>query len=265
MPDEQWVNLLTRHARGENIGGITLPSFPSDDVQSQTVGSAREPAIREAGHFYLYTKQSMTAAGIQADRNTRLLDFGCGWGRMLRFYQKDLDPKNLYGADINAYLLDEAKRTGVPGQLAHIDPLGNLPYPDGTFDVVYAYSVFTHLPEPMQDHWLAEIARITKPGGLFIATVEPPRFLDFFLDRDPNDTKQHPWHLKMTQVIHSKPELKEILAERGFAYVQGTELYGDCVITRDYAFRHWSQYFDVKDYLDDKSRFWQAVVTCIGR
>ncbi|MGY1688890.1 class I SAM-dependent methyltransferase [Geodermatophilus sp. SYSU D01105] len=46
-----------------------------------------------------------------------------------------------------------------------------LPFDDGRFDLVLGYSVFTHLPVDHQDAWLAELRRVTRPGGLLLLTV----------------------------------------------------------------------------------------------
>ncbi len=51
------------------------------------------------------------------------------------------------------------------------EPLPPLSYPDGYFDLVYNHSVFTHIDEHMQDAWLAELRRVTRPGGHVVLTV----------------------------------------------------------------------------------------------
>ena len=45
-----------------------------------------------------------------------------------------------------------------------------LPLPDAHFDVVTAFSVFTHIDE-LDSPWLLELRRILKPGGLLDATI----------------------------------------------------------------------------------------------
>ena len=40
-----------------------------------------------------------------------------------------------------------------------------LRFADGSFDIVYAYSVFSHLSERVQLRWVEEFARILRPGG----------------------------------------------------------------------------------------------------
>ena len=44
-------------------------------------------------------------------------------------------------------------------------------YADATFDFVFGISVFTHLPEELQLEWLAELHRVTQPGGYLVLTT----------------------------------------------------------------------------------------------
>jgi len=53
-----------------------------------------------------------------------------------------------------------------------------LSYADGQFDLVYAFSVFTHLGVEQQRLWLAELGRIIRPGGFFIVSTHGDAYLD---------------------------------------------------------------------------------------
>lgn len=234
-----------------------------------TVGSSYDHALGEAFKFYTYVKDMCARHGAPLRAGSEILDFGVSWGRIIRFFIKDVDPETLHGVDTNAEFLASARDTGVPGQLHRIDPHGQLPYPDGFFNLVYAYSVFTHLPEPVQDHWLAEITRTLKPGGLLISTVEPPRFLDFFAPLDPEDERVNPWHVAMAKKIQAEPDLQARLQASGFVYLPDgdgiNEAYGDCAMTPAYFHEHWGRYLDPIDFLDAPERFWQAVVVARKR
>lgn len=269
LGDERWLKVLQRSIKEPVIDGIRLPGFPPERLQSHTVGSSSEHALQEAGNFYRYMKAACAKHGSPVQPGSEILDFGVSWGRIIRFFLKDVDPGTLHGVDVSAEYLAAARDTGVPGKLEKIEPLGELPYPEGSFDLVYAYSVFTHLPEHVQDRWLAEISRTLKPGGLLIATVEPPRFLDFFAPLDPADQKLHPWHALMARKIKEDPGLKARLEQDGFVYIsehnRPNETYGDCVMTPAYVREHWGRYLEVVDYLDDPKRFWQAVVVARKR
>jgi ubiquinone/menaquinone biosynthesis C-methylase UbiE len=102
---------------------------------------------------------------------TKILDFGCGCGRVLTWLIKQAPSAVFYGADVDT----TAIRWCVQNlKEAHFDitlSVPPLPYPDRYFDIVYCFSVFTHLDERMQDVWLEELKRILKPKGTLIFTV----------------------------------------------------------------------------------------------
>lgn len=268
LSDARWFEVMARSVTEPVIRGVRLPGFPSPEMQSYTVGSSGRATLKEALRFYSYTKAVCAKFGRPVEAGSEILDFGVSWGRILRFFLKDVDSQTLHGVDTSAEFLQAAKDTGVPGHLNLIDPLGRLPYVDGTMDLVYAYSVFTHLPERVQDHWLAQVQRVLKPGGIFIATVEPPRFLEYFLGLNAGESTLHPWHAAMAKKIQSDPTLKLRLQAEGFVFFvpEGdptAAVYGDCVMTPTYAREHWGRYFEIVEWLDDSSRFWQAVI--VGR
>jgi SAM-dependent methyltransferase len=265
LKDSRWLKVLKRSINEPRIDGVHLPGFPPPDMQSSTVGGTYERTLDEVFPFYRHVKDSCARNGTPLRRNSEILDFGVSWGRIVRFFMKDVDTTRLHGVDTSAEFLGAARDTGVPGHLHQIEPLGRLAYPDGFFDLVYAYSVFTHLPENVADHWLAEIARTLKPGALLIATVEPPRFLDFFASVNPADETLHPWHAAMARKIRADSDLKARLQAAGFVFMpQGDgvhdAVYGDSVMTPAYFREHWGQFLEPIEFLDNAQRFWQAVV-----
>lgn len=44
-------------------------------------------------------------------------------------------------------------------------------FPSGRFGLIYAISVFTHLPEEMELRWITELARVSKPGGVLLLST----------------------------------------------------------------------------------------------
>jgi hypothetical protein len=93
-------------------------------------------------------KVHVARAGIALDR-AKILNFGCGWGRHIRFLLRDVPAENLTGTDVSAQSLMLC-RSQIPGvdfdRNNTVPPLG---YADSTFDVVYAQSVFSPCPNTL--------------------------------------------------------------------------------------------------------------------
>jgi len=262
LNDQEWLDMLINSISTHVIKGVEFPAFPPQELQTQFVGSSNENTLREAFAFYKLVKESAQKLGNPLRPESRLLDFGCGWGRFLRFFWKDVDEDNLFGCDVNQMIVDTCRNLKIRAQVDHIHPEGVLPYPDNYFDAMMAYSVFTHLPERIHLHWMRELARVARPGCVFCLTLEPHRFIDF-IESIPADTEME-WHKMLS--VH-KPRVAEFhrAYEAGKLVFmptnQGVEdTYGDAVTPPSFIEREWSSYFRMHTYLDDPRKFWQAVL-----
>lgn len=106
-----------------------------------------------------------------------ILDFGCGCGRIIRHF-KDLKEANLYGTDYNLRLVEWCRQNLSFARFNVNQLKPPLPYKNESFDLVYARSVFTHLPEKLQVNWMTEIYRILKPGGVILLTTHGYQYQD---------------------------------------------------------------------------------------
>ncbi len=100
----------------------------------------------------------------------RILDFGCGAGRTLRHFLSEAEAAELWGADIDAESigwLQEALCPPLHALRCSVDP--PLDLEPGSFDLIWAISVFTHLTDNSIP-WLLELHRLLKPKGRLIAT-----------------------------------------------------------------------------------------------
>jgi SAM-dependent methyltransferase len=264
--DKQWHELLVRSIREPVISGVDMPRFPHGNVQRGFVGAADEKTLFEANDFWLRVKTTCQNAGNPITRESRFLDFGSAWGRYTRFFWRDIPARNLFGVDIDPEIVATCRYLGVPGHFSVIEPLGKLPYTDNAFDVIIAYSVFTHLPENVADHWMRELSRVAAPGAVIAYTVEPRRFLTFIETLDPASPDM--WHALMAQFKSQVPSLLAKYDQDGFCFFatpsgeyRKADVYGDAAISERYIKERWGDLFRLIEYHDDAAEFWQAVVT----
>ena len=119
----------------------------------------------------------------------RVLDFGCGCGRVLRHWKPYSASFDLHGTDYNAELVYWAQSTcrhATVRQNALAPPFA---YADNHFDLIYALSVFTHLTVDLQDAWMAECRRILRPGGMLLFTTHGDYSVPFMPEAHVSDYK----------------------------------------------------------------------------
>ncbi len=107
----------------------------------------------------------------------KVLDFGCGCGRVLRHF-KGISGIQLYGTDYNRMAIQWCQK--------HLDFASYtvnglnppLEYADGSFNLIYVFSIFTHLTESIQLSWMNEFRRVLVPGGYLIISVHGDTYLN---------------------------------------------------------------------------------------
>ena len=120
----------------------------------------------------LLNKNHLDIDGFEA-----VLDFGCGCGRVIRHFNS-LKNAKLYGTDYNPVLVEWCRKN-LPFAQFQVNKLAPpLNYNAEKFDLVYAFSVFTHLPETLQFSWMNEISRVLKPGGYAFITTHGVAYIE---------------------------------------------------------------------------------------
>jgi SAM-dependent methyltransferase len=151
---------------------VAQPPLPPADLL-RYIGH-KEPA-RQVEDFELFGRRYNDAIrDLLPDswsfEGKRVLDFGCGVGRVLRHFTAEAQVAEFHGCDINGPSIAWLQRNlSPPMHFIRNEEEPGLPFPDGHFDLVWAVSVFSYLPDTWSG-WLCELHRIIRPGGLLLAT-----------------------------------------------------------------------------------------------
>lgn len=147
-----------------------LPLPPPDLIHM--VAGTEDPDwfLESGGRAVDAIRINLERHGYRIEDARAVLDFGCGSGRVLRHWAA-LDGPAFHGTDYNPVLVDWCA-SNLPFAQCQVNTLTPiLTYDDDTFDLIYALSVFTHLPEVDQLLWMDELHRVLRPGGLLILTT----------------------------------------------------------------------------------------------
>jgi SAM-dependent methyltransferase len=225
------------HGRRENRSGGPEQQNPPE-IRFKGPIPPRALRKRVHGHTQIYSFERVgvavrddilaaIAGRLTLDHRARVLDFGCGCGRVLVYF-KDATACQMIGSDIDGEAIAWCKENLAEfGSFVHNGALPPLALPDASVDFLYSVSVFTHLPEDMQFQWLGELRRVVKPGGLLLLTTRGIR------------------DVPLTWVQRLKFRLK------GFVYVAGgktpglPDFYRNAFHTEAYIRDRWGGFFEI--------------------
>lgn len=106
------------------------------------------------------------AAAIRAERPSAFLEVGCGTGGFAERVSAENPGARVVATDLSPRFVELTAARGVDACVANA---ASLPFGDGEFDVVAALWMLYHVPD--LDVALAEVRRVLRPGGLFVAVT----------------------------------------------------------------------------------------------
>ena len=259
LTEDAW--LWANTAAESPFAGV-LPTLPDEKTQRRIAGKAGNEALVEAHTLARAFKNLYEDHVGPFTESTRVLDYGCGWGRITRFFLKDVARGNLWGIDCNVDLISFCRESNPWSRFELNDPLPPTDLADDHFDLAFSYSIFTHLREDVHLAWLEELRRVVRPGGLLILTVRPRHFISYCAQLTAESTPQ-------AALVGLFPDAEQALDDYDsgrFVYapyrISGYgEWWGEACISRAYVEREWaSGAFELLDYVEDPNRFKQNLV-----
>jgi hypothetical protein len=181
LTQDDWYNAVCESYSKPTVSvkGKLLPKFPSDQVQINTTGQAGLETLKEAFIFYQDCIETFNELGAPLTSASSLLDFGMGWGRISRFFLRELPLENIHGIDVVEEFVQICKETFGSDNFDVTTPFPPTSIPDGKFNFIVGYSVFSHLSEDACSQWMSEFQRILAPGGVVALTTRGRTFFDY--------------------------------------------------------------------------------------
>ena len=163
-------------ADAPELDSAGLP-LPPKQLRHWVAGTDDLAWFQEGGQLGVQTLVSLLARQqVDLAQLGSVLDFGCGCGRVLR-HLRPFERVRIHGTDSNPAAIAWCDQHLDFAEFGtnRLEPPTR--YRDRSFDLIYAFSVFTHLTETLQLAWMREMRRILKPGGWLIVTLHGDHYL----------------------------------------------------------------------------------------
>lgn len=165
------------------------PMAPPELIQTEALMKADELNIKSQRKEYFETGRAAAWSilrmveqyGGDITSMRAVLEFGCGTARVLR-HLRYIEGLRLAGTDANPKPI-EWDCKNLPGiEFNHNGLEPPLPYKDESFDLIYALSVFTHIPLAWQRPWLDELRRVLSTGGYLVCSIHGEEWVNWQLN-----------------------------------------------------------------------------------
>jgi SAM-dependent methyltransferase len=156
-----------------NVLAISQKSGLPDAQPLEHVHVMARGATAAAGGLYEadLVVDALKSAGIELERMSSALDFGCSSGRVTRVLAAAYPEIRWHGCDPNAPAIAWAEEN-LPGIEFFVNgDYPPLPLADGSLDLAYAISIWSHFAPELGLSWFEEMRRLLRPGGHLVCTT----------------------------------------------------------------------------------------------
>jgi SAM-dependent methyltransferase len=221
-------------------------------------GSSAEAYVQSGREHFEGVRQVLARAGFILEKGSRVLDFGCAAGRMTRCLHSASAGLEVWGVDQSAEHVSWCQSyLSPPLKFLTSTTFPHLPFEDHFFDFIFACSVFTHIGD-LEDAWLMELRRITRPGGLLYITVHDNHTIQLILTSPPG----HWLHGTRLQQELQAFEAQSRFLENGFRMFFTSRQAGNSQVYHDleYIREVWGQYLQIVSVTPEAYGYQTAVL-----
>jgi SAM-dependent methyltransferase len=239
-----------RCSRGSLQGILPLPPLELTFCFQRTMDAFLSSGESDVSHM----RRILEAAGSSFEASGRILDFGCGAARMMRWLDVDPDMCDVWGVDINAENIVWCQQNlSPPFNFATTTTFPHLPFEDGYFGFIYAGSVFSHISD-LADTWLLELRRILAPGGRLYITVHDTHTVDVIMGFRPDHHLY--WFTRLLNAFEKQSGFRS--SKYGMFTITRTPHGAQVFYDHDFIRHHWGRHLQILSitpqvYLDIQS------------
>lgn len=160
---------------------------PPEEVHAMARG-----ALAAAGGIYEadLVVDALESAGVEIGEIASALDLGSSSGRVVRALAAAYPEIAWQACDPNGPAIEWARDhlPGIEFFVSHNDP--PLALEDGSLDLVYAISIWSHFEPQLGLRWFEEMRRVLRPGGYLVCTTHGPTSVDYYASREQRTPEQ---------------------------------------------------------------------------
>ena len=178
--DTRFRSAVLRHCPflGDSVGsdGFSTLIHPNDQMLTHSLQHHRDAGAALSQYFNIALQQYGAAQQVMrgyfgaVDPTVTVLDFACGYGRLLRFLSRAVPRTHLWASELQldavAFVAGEFD---VQVLASHADPTRFDPVE--RFDFIWVASLFSHLPETLFHAWLEKLVSLLTPCGVLCFSV----------------------------------------------------------------------------------------------
>lgn len=208
-----------------------LPKMPSTDIQKSWTGCTDYVLMQQSVNFIRLSVSKYHEIACKPMSQSKVLDFGCGWGRLIRLLYKYVPVENIYAVDPWDKSLEICHDCNLHGHLYLSDYTPKqLPTPSGLkFDFIVAFSVFTHLSESVTKLAAQTLKNYLSDEGVLALTIRPKEYWSFLLGQN--------FYLSddvISELLHKHEQRGFAFAPHDRELVDGEVTYGETSISIEY-------------------------------
>ena len=245
--DADWMTLLANPDE-------SVPPLPPREIQEHFCGLSGLRAMQQAVAFYAAIRDFCKENGKPIQSMKAILDFGCGWGRITRCFLREVRTDVLFGCDVIPSMIEICQKSIPSYHFVTNNALPPSPFGEETFDLIYAYSVFSHLSEDAHKSWLQEFHRILKPNGIMVLTTRPR----YFIGNWPN--LAYLPKIDVDQLLKEYDAGKFVHIPHSSSHNLSDSFFGETAIPSAYMKCVWPKWFDLRGFRGDVCHVDQNVV-----